>query len=80
MRQKIAGNRLYRCFRVFPNSDILWVVASNNAHARKVVLSYISENSIPVPDSFSVSWYIYDANHGITVLPVGTVIRDSTKK
>jgi hypothetical protein len=77
MRLKITGNRLYRCFRVFPNSDILWVVARDNAHARRIVLSYISEYKLPMPDSFAVSWFIYDANGGITSLPIGSVIRDS---
>jgi hypothetical protein len=75
MRIKKEGNKLYRVFRAIPGNYFLWVVASDNAHARKLVNQYIKDNSLPKLESFSVSWYIYDNNGGITSLPLGTIVK-----
>ena len=72
MRKFILGNRIYTVYRLFPQiNKRIMVVASSNTHARKIVNKKFDTSQT---ESFAVKWNIYDENHGITTLPLGTVI------
>lgn len=71
MRKIIPGNRIYTVYHASPQFEKKYmVVAKDNAHARRIVMKKLN----PVDNHFSVCWNIYDGNHGITTLPLGTVI------
>lgn len=74
MRVKREGNRIYTIYRLFPElNKKIKVVARDNAHARKIVATKFKQQ-LAETDSIAVTWDIYDANRGITTLPLGTVI------
>lgn len=72
MRKYIPGNRIYTVYRLFPQMNKrIMIVACSNTHARKLITAKFDTSKT---ESFSIMWNIYDGNHGITTLPLGTVI------
>ena len=80
MRKIILGNRIYTVYRLFPKDmyRTILIVASSNAHARKIVQRSFPEELKANPN-ISISWNIYDGNHGITILQLGTIIHPKTR-
>lgn len=76
MRHTLKGNRIYTIYRatdIF--KETFMVVAESNARARTIATQKLANRGIQINKHIAVMWNIYDKNHGITTLPIGTFIK-----
>lgn len=72
MRVKLEGNRIYTVFHLNMMVNVQ-VVARDNAHARSIVNSKL-KHAIDPKCGYACKWNIYNADRGITKLPLGSII------